>query len=127
MRNDVLEKLKNVARKSRTITYGRLMKEFRIPRGHSTPGIGIGFIVGDISNHEHSNGRPRLSAIVVRSQTESSIFPQGHPSGGFFGLNGIPRNLRRTERTYKNKNLSIPEQNFVREEQERVWNWWRIH
>ena len=53
MRSDVRQKLIEVAKCQETITYGELMEEFGIPRGHRKPGIGIGYVVGTISEHEH--------------------------------------------------------------------------
>jgi hypothetical protein len=34
------------------------MKEFGIPGGHPKPGVGIGAVVGEISEYENSQGRP---------------------------------------------------------------------
>jgi len=127
MRQDVRKKLIEVARRGETITYGELMKEFGIPRGHPKPGIGIGYVVGEISNYEYSQGRPLLSAIVVRADSRTGICPLGHPGGGFFGLDGIPVHLERSPGVYSNPTLSADEQRFVKEEQERVWDYWRTH
>ena len=66
LRHDVRKKLIQIARAKDTITYGELMKEFHIPRGHREPGIGIGWIVGRISEYEDEHNRPLISAIVVR-------------------------------------------------------------
>lgn len=127
MRKDVRRRLVDLAKKRQTITYGELKKEFRIPRGHPKPGIGIGPVVGDISNYEHSRGRPRISAIVVHGDSSRRICPLGHPSGGFFGLDGIPDHLRRPPTAQKNPKLTEQEQEFVREQQEEVWGWWKTH
>lgn len=128
MRQDVHKKLIEVAKKGETITYGELMNEFKVPRGHPKSGIGIGWKVYEISNYEYSKGRPLLSSIVVRANSETEVCPQGHPSGGFFAEDdGIPEHLKRSERTCQNPTLSPDEQKFVKEEQERVWNYWRTH
>lgn len=127
MRQDVRKKLIEVAKKRETITYGELMKEFGIPRGHPKPGIGIGCVVGEISDYEYSNGRPLLSAIVVRANSGTGICPLGHPGGGFFGLDGIPVHLERPASVYSNPTLTTDEQEFVKEAQERVWGYWRTH
>jgi hypothetical protein len=124
MRPDVRQRLIEVARNRKTITYGELMKEFGIPRGHRKPGIGIGHVVGAISEHEYSHGRPLISAIVVRAYSESTICPNGAPGGGFFGLSGIPSQLIRSENNWGNP-LTNEERNFVKAEQEKIWNYWR--
>jgi len=128
MRDDVRKKLIEVAKRGKAISYGKLMKEFRIPRGHPKPRIGIGGIVGEISDYEYSEGRPLLSAIVVRVNSGTEICPKGHPGGGFFGLDGISTHLiRRTAKSQQNPTLTTAEQRFVKEEQEKVWNYWRTH
>jgi hypothetical protein len=76
MREDVRKKLVEVAKREETITYGELMKEFQIPRGHPKPGIGIGSVVGEISNYEYSKGRPLISAIVVGANSRTRICPK---------------------------------------------------
>jgi hypothetical protein len=125
MRPDVREKLIEVAKRGGTITYGELMKEFGIPRGHRKPGIGIGHVVGDISEHEHDNERPLISAIVVRANSGTTICPKGIPGGGFFGLPGIPSILSRSESEWANPKLTEKEQKFVLAQQQKVWQYWR--
>jgi len=127
MRSDVRKKLIRVARQGKTITYGELMKKFRIPRGHPVPGIGIGHVVGTISEHEYSNKRPLLSAIVVRTGSGTAICPAGFPGGGFFGLRGIPKQLRKTGCQLTNSQLNAKEQAYITSEQKKVWQYWRNH
>jgi hypothetical protein len=114
-----------VARAGKTITYGDLMREFGIPRGHRKPGVGIGHVVGRISEAEWDEDRPMLSAIVVRAGTATSLCPKGHTGGGFFGQAGIPARLRRNEKDWDSTTLSIREQELVRQEQENVWRYWK--
>jgi len=121
MRHDVREKLIEVARKGETITYGDLMKSFGISRRY------IGAVVGEISGHEYSKGRPLMSAIVVRSNSSTSTCPKGVPGGGFFGLSGVPSRLRRPESAYGDSRLTELEQQFARWQQEEVWKYWRTH
>jgi len=125
MRSNVRQKLIDVAKRGGTITYGELMKEFGIPRGHRKPGVGIGHVVGEISEHEHSQGRPLISAIVVRANSGTAICPKGVPGGGFFGLPGIPSRLARSESDWANPQLTKEEQKFLLAEQHRVWQYWR--
>ncbi len=127
MREDVRSRLIEVAIRGETITYGELMGEFGLPRGHPKPGIGIGWVVGEISGYEHSKGRPWLSAIVVLAASKTKTRPQGHPGGGFFGLDGIPVHLRRPSDAHQNSALTADEEEFVKEEQERVWDYWQTH
>jgi len=126
MRQDVRAELIETARKGKTITYGELMREFGIPRGHSKPGVGIGSVVGEISEYEHSKGRPLLSVIAVGADSETRTCHQGHPSGGFFGLEGVPLHLRRSPDVFSDR-LTIKEQEFVKKEQEEVWDYWKTH
>jgi len=126
MRRDVRAKLIEIARKRKTITYGELMRKFGIPRGHRKPGIGIGSVVGQISEYEHSKGRPLLSVIVVRADSKTKKCPQGHPGGGFLGLDGVPLHLRRSPGAFSDP-LTIKEQEFIKEEQQRVWDYWKAH
>ncbi len=126
MRADVRKKLVAVAKRGGTISYGRLMKQFGIPRGHRKSGIGIGSVLGEISKYERRNGRPLLSAIVVRAGSKTRVCPKGHTGGGFFGLPGIPLRLKRSASTHGIGSLTRKEQEFVRKEQERVWSYrWR--
>ena len=127
MRQDVRQKLISVAKRGETITYGELMREFGIPRGHPKPGIGIGHVVGIISEHEHSKRRPLISAIVVRASSGTAICPKGVPGGGFFGLPGIPSHLIRSESAWADSRLNGEEQEFIKNEQEKVWLYWRTH
>lgn len=127
MRKDVRKRLIEVAKGGETITYGELMEEFGIPRGHPKPGIGIGPVVGGISDYEYSKGRPLVSAVVVRANSGTEICSQGHPGGGFFGLNGIPVHLERPPSARRNASLTTDEQRFVKEEQEKVWDYWKTH
>jgi hypothetical protein len=129
MRRDVRRKLIQVAKDGMTITYGQLMKEFHIPRGHPTPGVGIGYVVGTISEYEDSKGRPLLSAIVVRSGSASRICPKGSTGGGFFGIPTptIPSELKRTESRISDPVLSDSELRFLRSEQEKAWKYWATH
>lgn len=128
IRWDVRRKLIEVAKKGETITYGELMREFGIPRGHHKPELGIGSIVGEISNYEHSEGRPLISAIVVRADTKTRAYPHGHPGGGFMGLDGIPAQLkRRSEASWQDHKLTAEEQEWLIKEQEKVWAYWKTH
>lgn len=125
MREDVRKKLIKTAKERKTVTYGDLMREFKISRGPS--GKGIGNVVGTISEYEHQNGRPILSAIVVRSGSGTKKWKHGHPGGGFFGLPSVPHHLRRFESDHVNPNLSDAELEHIKQEQQKVWDYWQTH
>ncbi len=127
MRSDVRQKLIDVAKRGETVTYGEIMKEFGIPRGHPKPGVGFGYVEGIISEHEYTQGRPLISAIVVGAQSSTKICPKGSPGGGFFGLSGIPNHLKRPSSEHFNPRLTEEEQQFIMAEQQMVWDFWRSH
>jgi len=124
MREDVRKRIIEVARTGETITYKELMQEFGIPRGNPKRGIGIGDVVGEISEYEYSRRRPLVSAIVVRSDSDTKICPKGHPGGGFFGLPGIPSNLKRDETKFDDP-LTEEDQKFLMDEQKKIWEFWK--
>jgi len=111
---DVAEDIRKHARRGETITYGDLMRRFHISRGRTH---GIAEVLWRISEREAcrlgaSHDPPHfISAVVVRAAT-------GYPSGGFFGLAGIPADLERAERSYADHLLSAQEKRYV----EKVWN-----
>jgi hypothetical protein len=74
----VYSELINAARYRGIVTYQEIASIMGLPLQGNHMGREIGLILGEISEDEHQNGRPMLSAIVV-----SSI---GKPSGGFFNL-----------------------------------------
>jgi len=100
MREDIRNRLIGVARTGEVIFY----RELGIGRGKAA-----GQILGDICEHEHSQGRPLLSAVVVNKAT-------GMPSEGFWGLSGIPSNLTNRQRPV-----------FWARELIRVINYWQEH
>jgi len=81
MRDDVRERLTWVARHRGLVAYGELMRDFHIARGKQ-----IGQVLGEISESEHDQGRPFLSAIVVNKGTLI-------PSDGFWGVRGVSRSV----------------------------------
>jgi hypothetical protein len=119
IRKDLRKRLIEIARSHCVITYGDLAQEFNIPchpigriRGREI--FDIGNTVGDISIYEHSKGRPYLSAIVVNQET-------GEVSGGFFGLPGIPPELKRDWGEHTTYPLSDADRTYARQKREEVW------
>ena len=106
--------LVEIAKKKTTITYKELMD-----RMGGSPGRGyVGEVVGRISEIEWKAGRPKLSAVVVRSDT-------GMVGGGFFGLPGTAGSIRRSTGDWQNPKLSKPEQRYWRDELAKVYDHWR--
>lgn len=117
MRDDVRRELLNAARDRRTVTYGSLMRRFRLSRG-APGGKGVVGVVGEVDRGEALRGAPGFAAIVVRKDT-------GYPGGGFFCWNGIPPALRRARREGSNPRLSDAEKRYVKKLQEETWSYYR--
>ncbi len=117
IREDVRDELIEVAKKRRTVTYGYLMKKFRISRGHPR-GFGIAGVIGEIGRHEHERGAPGFGAIVVRKDT-------GYPGGGYFCYDNLPRGLRRGRDKGANPRLSGAEKEYIDAERETIWNYYQ--
>lgn len=89
-----------------SITYQNVAKIMGLPQQGNHMGSEVGYILGEISDEEVTNGRPMLSAIVVNAK--------GQVGPGFFIL---ARKLGRL----KNEN----EQDFLEKEQKLVYKTWR--
>lgn len=76
---EIYTRLKEAARSGELITYGQIAPLANLNLQSQADRNKIGEILGQISTHEHENGRPLLSAIVVLSG-------DGCPSEGFFKL-----------------------------------------
>ena len=117
LRGDVRRELLGAASDHRTVTYGFLMRKFRISRG--SPGRkGVVGVIGEVDRSEARKGAPGFAAIVVRKDT-------GYPGGGFFCWDGIPSHLRRPKREGSNPRLSDAEKRYVRDLQEEIWSYYR--
>jgi len=106
-----------IARDRSTITYGELMQ-----RMDGCPGRGyIGDVLEKIAEIERVAERPKLTAVVIRSDT-------GMVGGGFFGLQGTPSNLLRTSpEEYQDSQLSVADQRYWEQELEGLYLYWRSH
>lgn len=78
MREDIRQRLIEVARTRRLITYREVGEELNIPAWWRQ----LGRLLGEICIYEHAQGRPYLSAIVVRGDTRRA-------GSGFWGLPDI--------------------------------------
>lgn len=107
----VRQKLIDIAKEEKTITYEELMKEFRIGRAY------IGGILGSICELERFQKGPMLSAVVINKGTRN-------PGGGFLSLPGIPEGIRRA-RDFKNPRYNEVERNYWEQVLKEVYRYWR--
>ena len=112
-RKDVREELMRAAASRRTVTYGRLMKRFKISRGHPA-GVGIVGVISEIDRFEKERGAPGFAALVVRKDT-------GYPGGGYFCYDDLPASLRRPSSQSANPRLSDAEKKYITRQRERIW------
>jgi hypothetical protein len=118
LRDDVHRELLRAAFDHRIVTYGVLMRKFRLSRG-APGGKGVVGVVGEVDRHEAQKGAPGFAAIVVRKDT-------GYPGGGFFCWEGVPSALRRPKREGSNPRLSDAEKKYVRKLQEEIWSYYEV-
>jgi len=106
-----------VAKREALITYGEL-----IDRLGGGPGRGyIAEVLDQISRTECNERHPKLSAVVVRSDT-------GMVGGGFFGLPQTPAAIRRlTREEWQNSRLSEADRQYWQNELQEVYRYWREH
>jgi hypothetical protein len=114
---DVRRELLKAAGRRRTVTYGLLMKKFRLSRG-AAGGKGVVGVVGEVDGREAKKGAPGFAAIVVRKDT-------GYPGGGFFCWDGVPSSLRRPKREGSNPRLSDAEKKYIRRLREEIWSYYQ--
>jgi hypothetical protein len=97
------------ARRTETVTYGRLMREFHLSRG-----LRFARTLGSLDLAERRRGAPGFAAIVVRKDT-------GYPGGGYFCDDELPRSLRRPAGRSTDPRLSTAEKDHVKRRQREVW------
>lgn len=117
LREDVRQELLRAALERRTVTYGLLMLKFGFTRG----GGGERSVVAalsEIDRDEARKGGPGFAALVVRKDT-------GFPGGGFFCWKDVPPEIRRSDAGSQNPRLSEKEKEYVRGQQEAIWNHYR--
>jgi hypothetical protein len=109
--------LVEVARGGGVITYEKLNN-----RLGGSPGRGyIGDVLGQVTRIEQEQGRPKVSAVVVRVDTKMV-------SGGFFGFPDTPEAVRRSTRPeFKNPRLSHADQEYWQAQLQEVYRYWREH
>lgn len=113
VRGDVRRELIRTAQKRKTVTYGHLMKKFRMTRGRGANGVV--HVIGEIDRYENRRGGPGFGAIVVRRDT-------GYPGGGYFCYDDLPGGLKRPKNRSANPRLSDAEKEHVKKEQRVIWD-----
>ena len=93
----------------RTVTYGELMKKFKLSRGRV-----LSELIEAVDRRENASGAPGFAAIVVRKDT-------GYPGGGYFCDQDLPVSLRRPRNRGTDPRLSPAERRHVRGQQEKIW------
>jgi len=107
---ELYERLREVARQGELIYYGVIAPLVGLDMREEWDRAEIGRILGAISTHEHEEGRPLLSAVVVHQV-------DGKPGKGFFALAA-------------HLGVMAPDQDkeaFWQEEVRRVHDYWRNH
>lgn len=79
MNQTIYEKLKSIAKDGQTITYGEIAPLVNVDLSKQEGRNRLSWILGEISEFEQENGRPMLSAVVIRKG-------YGDPGSGFFNL-----------------------------------------
>lgn len=100
-------KLIEIARNRKTITYNELMEEIGGPgRGY------IGQVLKEVCQREHQEGHPLLSALVVS-------FKDKHPGDGYWKA---PLVLKSIGNSSKEQQLD-----FWEKKRQQVYQYWRKH
>jgi hypothetical protein len=107
MNQAVYEKLKEVARAGKTITYNKIGKSIDLDLDNEEDRRKLSDILGEISEKEFEQGRPLLSAVVVSYRYQL-------PGQGFFEM----AHRLRLQEFYDNEI-------FHREELKRVHDYWK--
>ena len=100
------------ARERGTVTYGQLMKRFKVSRGKA-----LSRLIGAVDRAEYESGAPGFAAIIVRKDT-------GYPGGGYFRGDDLPPSLRRPGGRSADPRLSAAEKGHVRRQQEAIWSYY---
>ena len=79
MHEQIYERLQAVARDQRTVHYSEIAPLAGLDMERPEDRNRIAAILDEISRHEHANGRPLLSAVVVHKG-------DGTPGDGFFKM-----------------------------------------
>lgn len=83
MNKALYERLKQVAREETTTTYGEVAPVVGLDMARPEDRSRMAELLDEISEAEHEEGRPLLSAVVVHAQGGES---GGIPGSGFFSM-----------------------------------------
>jgi hypothetical protein len=103
-----------IARQRTLITYDSLMYKLGSGPGREYSGE----VVRRVSEEELKAGHPKLSAVVVRSDTRMV-------GGGFLGLPGTPELVKRSRLSeWTDAELNVDDQKYWHSELRRVYDYW---
>jgi hypothetical protein len=103
-----------VAKRRTLITYDTLMYKLNCGPGRKF----CGDIVRKVSEIKLAEGIPKLSAVVIRSDTRMV-------GGGFFGLPNTPDSIKRSKwEEWHNPLLNLEEQEYWNDELRKVYYYW---
>jgi len=106
--------LLEIAKRRTLITYDSLMYKLNCGPGRKF----CGDIVRKVSEIELAEGQPKLSAVVIRSDTRMV-------GGGFFGLPNTPDSIKRSKwEEWHNPLLNLEEQEYWNDELRKVYYYW---
>ena len=106
------ELLLSAARGRRTVTYGQLMKKFKISRGRRLTAL-----IGAVDRGESAAGAPGFAAIIVRRDT-------GFPGGGYFCDDDLPPAVSRPRGRGTDPRLSGAEKRHVAARRREIWEFY---
>ncbi len=86
MNNAIYEKLKQVAHSQDVITYSEIAPLAGLDMSLPADRNKIADILGEISIHEHAQGRPLLSVVVIHKPGNAYGESANTPGHGFFKL-----------------------------------------
>jgi hypothetical protein len=110
MHTAIYELLKETARAGRLITYGEVAPLANLHLESQGDRNRLAQLLGEISQHEHSQGHPMLSAVVVVADTQI-------PGKGFFTF---AKELGKYQGS-----TELQELEFYAKELRRVYDYWR--
>lgn len=99
------------AHKQTTVYYGDISPMIGLPSGGNDMGKKMGDIADEINRWEHSQGRPMLSAVLIKTQVNI-------PGDGFFPL------AKELKKFHGNIEDSKDRRKFSKEELKRVHDFW---
>ncbi len=105
----IYSELITAARYRGTVTYQEIAKLMGLPLTGNYMGFEVGYILGEISEDEHTQGRPMLSAVAVGASE--------NPGPGFYTLAGQLNKF--------NGDSPEAKQQFWEQERDEVYKTWK--